>query len=677
MPQSWFLELGRYIGVEERHASTLRALRPAIEPRFPSVVDEFYERILANEGTRRILFEGDSQVEKLKGSLLEWLRTLFTGPYDEAYWGRRARIAETHARIGLPIPYVVGAMNLIRTRLTFWARRATQGDVARQDEALDAIQRVLDLELGVMLEGYQARRLEATVAVHRAEVAAIDDAARRVSGERTLSEILGQALTDLRARTGAEMGGLFVLVDEELRLAASHGLPPSFPAPVRKKEEGGAWEFLSREGIRTGLPGPGTGARGGHGNEGEAGSALSMPVVRDGRWFGTILLASPEAERFREESLPFLRAMASQIGIGIEYLLLYERLRASEAHFRAIVETAPEYIWTMRRDGRATYLNRGFLGIPREELLSGGLPGTRDLFIDGTLARFEEALASVFARGEGVLGIRVRLRPRDGGEPRFFLGNLAPLPGSEGAVEEVLGVFRDVTEEERLRDDLVRSERLAAVGEMAATIAHEVRNPLAAAKGVLEILAERFPPESEERSVIGDTVARFETLSRLIADLLLFSRPIDPQRRRTEASALLRDLAEGLRREESLQGMEIREHQGERLGAIAVDDILVYMAILNLANNAAQAMGGKGEILLRAERVGDRVAIRVEDRGPGIPPAIRGRLFTPFASTKSRGTGLGLATVKRIAESHGGSAYAEDRLGGGAIFSILFPSVGR
>ncbi len=673
---SWVSELTRYVELKPRDGEILRALRPGVEPAFDGIVEDFYGRILSHEGARRFLDGGKPQVERLKGSLRAWLAEVFEGRFDRAYWQRRSRIADTHVRIALPIPYVVGAMNRIRLRLTEVVRSLTRGEPSRQSEALNALHRVLDVELGVMLEAYESLRLAAAAARHRADVVAIDDAARRVRGERTLVEVLDEALADLRDRTGADSGGVYILAEDELRLEVSHGLPATFPPRIGPSETA-IWEFLSREGMRLGAARAegGESPRSGKGEEGTA--ALSLPIHRDGRWLGTVLLASPAEERFREESLPFLRAMVSQVAMGIEYLLLYDRLRASEAHFRAIVETAPEYIWTMRPDGRATYLNRGFVGLSREDLLEKGLPGTRALFVDGTLEGFEEALRGVFSRGEAILGIRIRLRPPDGGEPRSYLGNLAPLRGADGEVAEVLGVFRDVTEEERLRDDLVRSERLAAVGEMAATIAHEVRNPLAGAKGVLEILAERFPPESEERSVIAQTVERFETLSRLIADLLLFARPIEPQLRSVEPAVLLRDLAEALRREEGLRGLEIRETAAKGLPRVAVDDVLLWMAILNLANNAGQAMEGTGEIGLRIERAGDRIAIRVEDRGPGIPPPIRGRLFTPFTSTKRRGTGLGLAMVKRIAEAHGGSATAEDRRGGGAVFSILLPFADR
>lgn len=245
------------------------------------------------------------------------------------------------------------------------------------------------------------------------------------------------------------------------------------------------------------------------------------------------------------------------------------------------------------------------------------------------------------------------------------------------------------SEVRRLREELTlksrqlrRRERLAALGEMAAGVAHEIRNPLGGIRLFASLLEKDLAdkPESMQLAVkIGQGVRALETI---VADILEFSRPCEPQPRRVLLSAVAAqalELCEG-----KAAGAGVRLEQDEQLDGVelATDGTMLGRALLNLALNAVDAAASAkvspaGEtpmvrIGLGAD-TGERVCVTVSDTGPGIPADLMDRIFNPFFTTKDSGTGLGLAIVHQIAEALGGTIQAANRNGGGAVFTLSVP----
>jgi two-component system sensor histidine kinase HydH len=209
--------------------------------------------------------------------------------------------------------------------------------------------------------------------------------------------------------------------------------------------------------------------------------------------------------------------------------------------------------------------------------------------------------------------------------------------------------------------------RLAVLGEMSSVIAHELRNPLASLKGNAQLLAERLPPDGRERKKAERIVLEAQRLETLSGDLLDFSRsgPID--RKETDPAALLRAAAESVdasRIALSLEGAPAR---------FPLDGARIRQALTNLLTNAVQASPDATPATARVAMEGDRLVFTVSDRGPGIPPEDRERIFEPFYTTRPSGTGLGLAVAQRIAQMHGGTLTAADEPGGGASFRMAIP----
>jgi len=167
VPESVLQELKRYVRFEEVDERALRALHDAAEPQFQRIAEEFYDRILGHEGARKVLVNGESRVGHLKVTLRAWLQSLLSGPWDEPYWEHRYRIGRVHVRIGMPQHYMFGAMNVIRAELARVARQRFGADAAELDRILEALGKILDLELGIMLHSYREDLLAQQARVER------------------------------------------------------------------------------------------------------------------------------------------------------------------------------------------------------------------------------------------------------------------------------------------------------------------------------------------------------------------------------------------------------------------------------------------------------------------------------------------------------------------------------
>ena len=237
---------------------------------------------------------------------------------------------------------------------------------------------------------------------------------------------------------------------------------------------------------------------------------------------------------------------------------------------------------------------------------------------------------------------------------------------------ELTWVLHDLTGRVRLEEQLRERAALARLGEMAAVIAHEVKNPLAAIRGAIQ--SDRAPPaRGEPRSArCRRVLSRVDALNKLVQDLLLYARPPQPKKLSIEVAPLLTTTAELLAKDPALQ--QLRVDVRGSAPAIEADPELLKIAFLNLFINGAHAMAGHGTLKVSIERPAGACRINVADSGPGIPATVREKLFTPFFTTKSQGTGLGLVTVKRIVEAHDGTIDIRCRVEGGTTVTISLPA---
>jgi two-component system, NtrC family, sensor kinase len=226
---------------------------------------------------------------------------------------------------------------------------------------------------------------------------------------------------------------------------------------------------------------------------------------------------------------------------------------------------------------------------------------------------------------------------------------------------------------------LIRSERLATVGRMAAHITHEIRNPLASVGLYLELLSDEVGPEKPEaRRLISSLSKEVDRLSDITETYLRFVRLPKPKLEREDLGALVSSVMEFSRGELALARIELELAIASGLPEVAVDESQIRQALLNLVRNAKEAMpqGGRIRVEVRALESG-WVRLTVGDGGPGISPENLNKIFDPFFSTKDKGTGLGLALVQQIVSDHGGRIEVDLPPTGGTMFTILLSTLGR
>jgi signal transduction histidine kinase len=228
--------------------------------------------------------------------------------------------------------------------------------------------------------------------------------------------------------------------------------------------------------------------------------------------------------------------------------------------------------------------------------------------------------------------------------------------------------------------EMVQAEHLATLGELAAGLAHEIRNPLAGIAGAIEIIAKDFPQEHADREIIEDLREEVRRIVKVLNDLLVYSRPKPPQFGRADLKEIIARTIHLARQQTGAKQVDFSIQVADSLPAFRLDSEQLHQVLLNLVLNSIQAMEKGGKIFIsarmaKAEGKGpaDMVEISVSDTGPGIPKEQIGKIFRPFFTTKRGGTGLGLSLSQRIIRQHGGTISAQSTLGEGTTFTILMP----
>jgi signal transduction histidine kinase len=230
---------------------------------------------------------------------------------------------------------------------------------------------------------------------------------------------------------------------------------------------------------------------------------------------------------------------------------------------------------------------------------------------------------------------------------------------------------------EATRARLVQSEKLAALGQLAATIAHEVRNPLAVIRSAAQGLAETLPADAAAHRASSFIIAEIDRLASVVTGLLELARPIQLELRAVAVGDLFDRALLLAEHELDARRARVKRDVAADLPALRVDPDLVSQVLLGLLVNAAEELPEGGEVRLAACATDGVVELAVEDSGAGIPAELRERVFEPFFTTRARGIGLGLAVARQIVEAHGGRIEAAERSGGGARIVIRLPPAGR
>ena len=264
----------------------------------------------------------------------------------------------------------------------------------------------------------------------------------------------------------------------------------------------------------------------------------------------------------------------------------------------------------------------------------------------------------------------IRNRAKDG-TTYWVDTTIVPFLDARGKPYQYMAIRYEITKRKHQEDQLREQAALARLGEMAAVVAHEVKNPIAGIRGALQVIVSRMPADQRDRSVIGEIIARLDALNLIVQDMLIFARPRQLKPEAVDGVRLIEDTIAFLKRDPALAGVNVTVHG--QPGPISADAEQLHLVVQNILMNAAQAMGGHGliEILLVGD--GHTCHVSIRDHGPGMLPEVRDKAFDAFFTTKHRGTGLGLAIARRIVDAHGGQMDIAAAEGGGTVVSIALP----
>ena len=398
-----------------------------------------------------------------------------------------------------------------------------------------------------------------------------------------------------------------------------------------------------------------------------AGASLEEEVESTARRYA-------EAYRQLEERFEFLSARLEETNRHLRDSL-EEKDRVSN-YLNDILESMTGGLLVLGLDRRITLFNRTaeeITGRSQEEVM-----GRTYEEVMGLEEGREDSVLHTLETGEGLQN-----REKD---LRLPGGRTIPLGFSTSVVRdgngEVLGaieVFNDLTEVRRLEAEVRRMHTLAALGEMAATVAHEIRNPLGGIASFANLLERDLAPGDPSRRLVGRIVEGVARLNRIVSSLLSYTRPLNLNTRPVDLAQAVEEAAAYFEVDSGGRspGVTIRRDFPGTACICRLDGERFRQVVLNLLLNAAQAMPGGGTIDLRitaeAREDGDRALVEVRDTGAGIADEVRGKLFTPFFTTKQDGTGLGLVTSRKIVEAHGGRLTVDSAPGEGACFTIALP----
>ncbi|HEV8114367.1 MAG TPA: ATP-binding protein [Planctomycetota bacterium] len=292
----------------------------------------------------------------------------------------------------------------------------------------------------------------------------------------------------------------------------------------------------------------------------------------------------------------------------------------------------------------------------------------RDLLDQGELDWIQGCIDS-----EGSLCNFTTRRVRKDGVERWVSLTRSVLHDTTGRVIGSSAVFRDITEERQIQEELAGARGMAIVGEMSVALAHEIKNSLAGISSAIQLFSRNLASGDPQRAVFAEVSNEIRRLDETALDLVRFARTGAPRPRPTGLEEFLGAVA---RRMDAVE--DVRRHLIDidvSPGLVAtVDQELVGHALQSLILNAAQATAEPARIRVRARRAGEALEIEVIDSGSGIPESLRASIFQPFFTTKSRGTGLGLSIARKNVEAHGGEIEVETSLGKGSCFRIRLPA---
>lgn len=343
-------------------------------------------------------------------------------------------------------------------------------------------------------------------------------------------------------------------------------------------------------------------------------------------------------------------------------------LNATKRQLESFLNHSTDAINVQDMEGNILFVNPAFehmFGWAAEEVIGRQIPT-----MPMELIYERDAIAETVRSGGCISGMdTVRMR-RDGTRIHTSL-SVSPIRNERGEVTAIVGVSRDISERIKTEELLRSSEKLAALGQLAAGVAHEIRNPMTALRGFVQLLQEQKAGRDDYFHIMLSELQRVE---QIVSEFLMLSKPHVTQMAKRSVPTILRQVVSLLEAEAVLKDVQILLHCEDHLPEVVCDAGQLKQVFVNLLKNAIEAMPDGGNLSIQCEfNETHAVAIRFEDEGVGIPREHLSRLCEPFFTTKPEGTGLGLMVSHKIMEEHGGHLFISSDIGKGTMVEVRFP----
>ncbi|MBI4584681.1 MAG: PAS domain S-box protein [Planctomycetes bacterium] len=343
-------------------------------------------------------------------------------------------------------------------------------------------------------------------------------------------------------------------------------------------------------------------------------------------------------------------------------------LQESQARFKAFMDNSPTVAFMKDQEWRYVYANKQFERVFQIDPEGWLMKTDLDFWPEEIARRLRENDEQVLSSGR-VCEFQETV-PTPDGAPHDWL--VFKFPWQDPSGRKFLGgVAIDITERSRMQKALVEQASLARLGELAAVVAHEVKNPLAGIAGALRIIHGRLPQECSDRAIMEEILIRIDSLTKSVSDILVYARPRKPILQSLPIRFLLEDCFALLSEDPLFASVEVRLTGADL--TVPGDAELLKPVFVNFLVNSAQAMKGKGRIAVHVQTENGCCQISLADTGPGIPAELQEKIFEPFFTTKPQGTGLGLTIARRIIELHGGNIAIQCPPEGGTTILVQLP----
>jgi PAS domain S-box-containing protein len=350
---------------------------------------------------------------------------------------------------------------------------------------------------------------------------------------------------------------------------------------------------------------------------------------------------------------------------------LESEMARKDQFFASILKNSADAIITLDAEERVTSWNKGAeatFGYTEQEMLGRSL----DVLMPQELKEQRELeTISAVARSEGLLRSYQTQRLAKDGQIIDVLFTRTAIRDPEGNLIGFSSVLKNVSEQKLLDRHLAQMEKLSAIGELAAGLAHEIKNPLAGIKGAIEIIRESMASAHPHRQILGEVLSEVGRIDRSVMNLLSYSKPKPPDFTKVDLVRVIGNVVSFVQKIADSKGIRLHTVPSSESVLITGDENELKQLFMNLILNSLEAIEKQGNIWIRLQTSADfHVNIEIIDDGPGIAPEQLPKVFLPFFTSKKHGTGLGLATCKRIVTNHGGEIRVDSEVGRGTRFTI-------